>query len=255
MEFLRNLKRKLKKANKNTKYKIFNIIGQSNYIPFIVLSRSRTGSNMLMSFLESHPNILVDYEVFSKLNGRSHKEIYDHLFSKQAYNVKARGFKIFYDHPFDDDEKLIWKDLVQTPKLKVIHLKRKNIFRTLISRKIAGIKDVWTSMPKRSSQNEKITISFTEQELNEGFESTRTKENNGDKMFSNHDLLEVYYEDIVDEPKTTFRKVTNFLNIEYTDPKTRLRKQNQSKLSEVVENYHDLKTSFQNTKWESFFNE
>ena len=67
--------------------------------PFFVLTRSRTGSNMLISFLNSHPNIKAHYEIFRTLEGKNYNDIFNETFSKYDEGTKAIGFKIFYYHP------------------------------------------------------------------------------------------------------------------------------------------------------------
>ncbi len=71
----------------------------SDFQRFIVLSRSRTGSNMLLSFLNSHPNIHAEGEVFNRLNGQNYQEILSRVFADQPPRILAKGFKIFYYHP------------------------------------------------------------------------------------------------------------------------------------------------------------
>ncbi|WP_280564143.1 hypothetical protein [Chromohalobacter sp. 48-RD10] len=91
-----------KKAIRVVRYKGASVIGDNRYRKFIVLTRSRTGSNLLVSLLNSHPNISADGEIFSKLNGRDYKRIISNAFSRQPRYIKAKGFKIFYYHPQDD---------------------------------------------------------------------------------------------------------------------------------------------------------
>lgn len=155
-------------------YRLLCIIGHLDFKRFIVLSRSRTGSNMLISFLNSHPNIHAEGEIFSKLNGQDYKDVLAKAFSKQPSYIAAKGFKIFYYHPLDDEPDSLWKDLMTLDDLRVIHLKRRNIFRTLISRKLAGMQDVWR-IPSSESLNpvKNRAVTFTPEELEEGFKQTK----------------------------------------------------------------------------------
>lgn len=222
-----------------------------------MLSRSRTGSNLLISLLNSHPHIKAEGEIFSKLNGKNYKEVLAKAFSKQPYFVKAKGFKIFYYHPQDDCSCGIWDELQSMKDLYVIHLKRRNILRTLISRKIAGIQDVWVVRSDRrsSSRKEQTCISFTVDELNEGFRQTREWEDAGHNKFRNHPLLSINYEDLINDRSTIFRELTEFLDVQDTQPKTNLKKQNHRSMKETITNYNQLKLAFVETEWASFFEE
>jgi LPS sulfotransferase NodH len=211
---------------------------------------------MLKSFLNSHPNAQVDGELFARLNGRDYTDVLAKAFAKQPFYVKAKGFKIFYYHPLDDETSGIWEDLTKMEGLHVIHLKRKNILRTLISRKIAGIQDLWlTSSANARTSSEDRTVTFTAEELEEGFNQTREWERRGDKMFERHPLISIYYEDLVSDPEAVFRNVTEFLGIRYVPPKTALRKQNPEHARNLVSNYDELRLAFAKSEWQEFFNE
>lgn len=134
------------KALRALTYRVLCNFGSYDYKRFIVVTRSRTGSNLLISFLSSHPNVRAQWEIFNKLNGRSYKDILTSAFDKQPYYIRASGFKIFYYHPEDAQDREypdIWQSLRNMKDLKIIHLKRRNILRTLISRKIAEYDNIY----------------------------------------------------------------------------------------------------------------
>jgi len=243
------------KAFKIFKYRLLCALGHSDFKRFIVLSRSRTGSSMLITFLNSHPNIHAGWEIFHNLNGRNIKDVLAKTFGKEPYYIKAKGFKIFYYHPEDDKSNEIWSNLIDMDNLLVIHLKRRNIFRTLISRKIAGVQDVWlvTSSGRNISKNK--AVKFTVKELEESFKQTRNWEKCGDEMFKNHPQVSVYYEDLVNDLEGTFGIITDFLGVPYIKPKTNLKKQNPESLRDLVTNYDDLKSAFYETEWQPYFEE
>ena len=256
MNVLRKAMRNPNRAIKELKYKIFRPFGNQDYKRFIVLGRSRTGSSLLLQFLNSHPHIYALDEIFSKLNGRDYKKIINSAFSKYPYYINAVGFKIFYYHPLDTDDCDIWNELANIQGLYVIHLKRRNILRTLISRKLA---DLWGytsyTLTSHTAQTIKKVISFTFNELENGFQSTRAAESRADVMFGANPLLTIYYEELVRDRVVTFRKITDFLDVRYVQPKAIIRKQYPEKSSDIVTNYEELKRAFDGTEWQSFFEE
>ena len=230
--------------------------GHTNFRRFIILSRSRTGSNMLISFLNSHPNVHAKGEIFNRLNGRNYKEIFAEVYANQPLHIKAKGLKIFYVHPIDDKSNDVWDNLISMNNLWVIHLKRRNILRTLISRKIAGLQDVWSVSSGKSDKNDRNkAVVFTIEELNKGFKQTKEWEKSGDEKFKKHPLISVYYEDLVNNPEGIFASITDFLNVKYEPAKTSLRKQNPEKLRDLMINYSELKKAFSGTEWQEFFEE
>lgn len=238
------------------KYRVLSAVGHSKFKRFVVLSRSRTGSNMLISLLNSHPNINVEGEIFGRLNGQNYNKVLSVAFGKQSRHIKAKGFKIFYYHPIDDPESNIWNDLVNMDELHVIHLKRRNILRTLISRKLAATSDVWqTTNSSAKSVVDSKQVFFTVEELVEGFEETRQWEKNGEEMFKGHNVLSIYYEDLVDDAESSFNELSNFLDVDYIKLETNLKKQNPEKIFDLISNYEELREYFSGTEWQIFFEE
>lgn len=238
------------------KFKSIGIRKHSEYQKFIILARSRTGSNLLISYLNNHPSIIAETEIFRDLQGEKPEQMLSNLFRPYPSRIKAVGFKIFYYHPLHTDGTALWNELISMKNLHVIHLKRKNILRTLISRKIADQKDKWASFDAEDSAQESIkSVRFEVSELKEGFEQTRQWEEEGDRRFQNHPLLTLYYEDLADVPEDTFKKITAFLGLTYQAPKTYFQKQNPEKTSDLLANYAELKQSFMGTPWSGFFEE
>ena len=228
--------------------------GQKQYKRFILLSRSRTGSNLLISMFNSHPSVYAEGEIFSWLKGRSEKQILNRIFASYPGYIKAVGFKIFYYHPQDDDSGIIWQLLQNLDDLHIIHLKRKNILRTLLSRRIAGITDAYRyDLQKQGKNGRKKTCRFSEDELRAGFEQTRNWEIKFAKLFSNRSMIDVYYEDLVCNPNLEFNKIADMLKIKSYSPRTYLKKQNPEKAIELIENYTTLKAKFSDTQWACFF--
>ncbi|MBN1630803.1 MAG: sulfotransferase [Thermoleophilia bacterium] len=259
MTLIRSIRKAAKdprRAWAEVRYRLLRVAGSTDYRRFIVLSRARTGSKLLMSLLRSHPQIRADGEVFSRLKGRDLQTLLAKTFSKQPRYIKARGFKIFYYHPQDDPSSRIWEELRSIDDLHVIHLKRRNTLRTLLSHKIAEAEDVWVSRGEpRPHGSGPVRVTFTVDELAAGFEQTRAWEESGDETFSGHRVLTVYYEDLVSDRDQVFRAVTDFLGVEYVSPRTQMTKQNPGPIKDAIANYEELRAAFADTEWAPFFDE
>ena len=236
----------------------FGRVGHRDFRAFIILTRARSGSNLLSSYLNSHPNIRADGEIFESLQGRRHVDILRKTFARQPFYVRAKGFKLFYDHPYDGDGGALWRDLESFGGLRVIHLKRDNILHTLVSYKLAAQTNDWIRLQKhRSTQRGKsvMSVSFTPEELASGFEQTRIWQRSADERFPKTSVLTVTYEDLVADRDATFRRICAFLKVAYRPPKTYLLKQNRQTMRQTVSNYDELKSAFAATEWASFFDE
>jgi LPS sulfotransferase NodH len=238
------------------KYRALKLVGHNDYRRFIVLSRSRVGSYLLISFLNSHPNVRSDGEILHRLNGRLAVDIVDAAFRKEPRSVRAKGFKVFYYHPNDDKETKILEYLANMDGLHVLHLKRRNILRTLVSRKIAGSQGVWkTKAAQSAGAPPRKEVSFTLDELERRFARTRAWERWGDELFRDHPMLALHYEDLVADTERVFKGVTEFLGVAYVKPRTSLVRQNPEGLRHLISNYAELEAAFRGTEWESFFDD
>jgi LPS sulfotransferase NodH len=236
-------------------YRLLAVFGRTDFKKFILLARSRTGSNLLLSYLNSHPRIFARGEICQNLRGRGCKKILASVFNRQPGHIQAAGFKLFYYHPLDATNSPLWQELLSMPDLHVIHLKRRNILKTLVSRKIAARQHVWQRASVRSRSEKSPAVRIGSAELQLGFLQTREWEVNAERMFAGHKLLNLYYEDLVADPQGTFRHVTDFLGLAYRSPRSRLKKQNPASIKELLANYDELKTVFSGSDWASFFEE
>ena len=62
--------RNSKKAISVISYKLLSTIGYDKFRRFVILSRSRTDSTMLISLLNSYSNAYAEEEIFARLNGK-----------------------------------------------------------------------------------------------------------------------------------------------------------------------------------------
>ncbi len=232
------------------------VLKHRDYTRFIVLSRARTGSNLLISLLDSHPGIDAQGEIVKRLAGREADAVISRIFGEQPFFTKATGFKIFYYHPLDDDSGRIWERLELDRDLAVIHLRRRNVLRAVVSRAIAEQRNVWLDLadaPSVGAGAKSVAISRTELEAT--FRQTRAWEADGDLRFANHRVLPVYYEDLVADTDATFSTVTDFLGVRFKRPWSGMQRQNPEPLRELLVGYDELRAGFQGTEWAKYFDE
>lgn len=237
------------------KGRVLRAVGHTGYRRFIVLTRSRTGSNLLVSFLDSHPNVRALGEIV-RVRGKPHIDIIDAAFGKAPRRIRAKGFKVFYYHPVRENNRAMWEYLAAMDGLHVIHLKRRNILRSTVSQKIAMNAGVWkTKNPGSIQAAPRKQVSFTVDELERRFAATRKWERDGDALFQDHPMLTIHYEDLVADTGATFGQVTDFLGVPYVEPRSALVRQNPEPIRALISNYDELLAAFRGTEWEPFFHE
>jgi LPS sulfotransferase NodH len=218
---------------------------------FIVLTRSRTGSNFLVSLLNSHPAIQAKGEIVQRRKNRGFIEIIDDAFTKATQEIEAVGFKIFYYHPIGENGTEIWDYLVSDKEIHVIHLLRRNTLRTVVSHKVAQETREWRHNTDRSDRLvKKKSVYFEPEELIRNAMLTKLREEQGRKLFEQHPMLEVLYEDLVGHLGPTYTSITEFLGLMRWSPSTDTVKQNPEPLDQLLENYDEIRTYCLGSPWQ-----
>lgn len=143
--------------------------GTRSYVRFAVVGDARTGSTMVVHGLNDHPEIVCFREVFNFLqefvdywvegrdpNVASELELRQNdpagflkecVFNEHPAGTKAVGFKILYKHVVGN--RAVLPLLVGDNDLKIIHIKRRNLLRVMISTKIAQHTGRWVELDHR----------------------------------------------------------------------------------------------------------
>ncbi|MEJ7582502.1 MAG: hypothetical protein WKF43_00150 [Acidimicrobiales bacterium] len=228
--------------------------GHRGYRRFVIVTRARTGSNLLVSLLNSHPQIDARGELLGELKGETVEARLGRIFGRKPRRVRAVGFKVFYYHPLDDPAAPVWVRLRAIADLHVVHLKRRNVLRTLTSRKLAGSTNVWLDRGRPGSVVDKPVVRFSAHELERAFTQNEAWEAACDRDFRDQRRLELTYEDLVSGP-ALLDEVTAFLGVDAQPLRTTLHRQNPEPLSALIADFDELRQKFRRTRWSAFFDE
>jgi LPS sulfotransferase NodH len=268
--FLKNLK---------TRYSIYSntmitqLFGHKDYTRFMILSRSRTGSNYLRGLLNAHSKIIVYSELFKNnaliewglpgyTNTNHTLELFQNdpvaFLEKKAYRkyprqIAAVGFKLFYYHARDSKWGILWPYLGNSKEIRIIHLKRKNILETHLSRQRALVTDKWANVS--GDKEAQPTIPLNYEECLQDFVQTRAWERENDEYFSQHPLMGVYYEELASDYQREMEGIQAFLGVDSEPVAPQTFKQATLPLSKSITNYFELKKQFSGTPWEDFFSD
>ncbi len=283
-------------------------VTESNgYVRFIILSAARTGSNVLASYLNSSEQIVCFRELFNwmakeyidfnvegydrfsaedrALRDSDYKRfLQERIFCPHPQGVHAVGFKMPYDHFWGYTGLLKW--LEQDADLRVLHLKRRNQLRMLVSYKIAQTTGVWLDdkkvslstklrpanaprairRPRRSAarlwrflrprnpwQKRREPLTLSEEECRSFFEKIGHDEAVYIERFHGHPQLELYYDELLDRRRKVLDRVQSFLDVEPRRLTVTMRRQNPEPLRELLANYDELYEAFQGTPYAAFF--
>jgi LPS sulfotransferase NodH len=244
-----------------------------NYTRFIILGRSRSGSNFLRGLLNSHRQVITFGELFgsdaainwglfgypktSQLLEQFRNDpvsfLESQVFREVPKQIQAVGFKLFYYHAHQEKWQPVWEYLAAQRELKVIHIRRDNLLKLHLSRKRARLTDRWVNLSGAPEQYAPILLDYQEC-LNE-FVQTRKWESEYVQFFANHALLDVHYEALAQNYQGEIGRVQRFLGLSLDAVTPKTHQQSDQPLSASVSNYYELKERFQGTEWQDFFEE
>jgi len=242
-----------------------------NYSKFIVLAHPRSGSDLMIDTLKKHPQIVRFSELFHKrlvnfkvegYDNRSTKLralrnkypvkfLEDYVFSSYRDNIRAVGFKLLPDQIDNNRFGCLWQWLEQNRDLKVISLTRQNLLARYTSQLIAQRDG--RHLIKHESERTKTTITI---DPNQCFAEFRRREHYIEKIrkcVKRHDVFEVNYEALAVDPDHHLKEAQEFLGVDIRNLKVGTVKQEIRPISEVVDNYDELRQHFLGTKWQFLF--
>jgi len=208
MKLKASVKRTIRLGMISLRNGFYRLFGSKNYGKFIIITRSRTGSNLLISLLNSHPEIEAYGEMFNQLHGLTSEWIWNSIFGFKSSSVKFVRFKIFYYHPLNSDDRWIWNKIYSDNTIPVIHLVRDNTLQTFLSKQIADKTKVWQNQNgKNFFDDESKRVYLNPKKYLEVFERTERWVNDTDQKPANHRTIKISYEEITgDKQSDTLEK-------------------------------------------------
>lgn len=248
---------------------------------FIVLAAYRSGTTLLLSYLNSHHNIRCHKRLFTltpvvkhflrvdrrgspfhRFRTASIKRRIDYIFShKQVMNEfmvdlcaspdRARadiaGVRITYAQADKHPDILEW---AAEKNVAIIHLVRENALQTIVSSATARKRGIAHS----TSHVKPVTVWMPPFKLRIKLTRLTHRIDTYRSILIRNRHLEVTYEDLATRHETEINRVLDFLNIAQCQrPLTsKLVKLNSHSLEEIIENYEDIKGALSDTPFERF---
>jgi hypothetical protein len=125
----------------------------------------------------------------------------------------------------------------------------------LVSDKLAQAASQWELKDKSVNKTRDIRFILKKAECESRFSQHEEEEREAKTLFAGHDVLAIYYDDLVQNQERTLDRVQEFLGVEKQHLSSPLKKQRTRRLSEAIKNYESLKFSFKATRWSAFFDE
>ena len=178
---------------------------EAGLVPFIVLGKARCGSTHLLGLLNSHTKIVGFGELFrdqsrigwdlrpydaeqqsleliEKMHSDPVRFLEEDVLVEQQPGLAAVGFKIFYYQNPKEAQTELWSYLQSRIDLHVIHLKRRNTLRELLSLKRAQQTNEWYTTVETEDTAAPVFLDY--EECVREFEYARDTKDRFDRFFA-----------------------------------------------------------------------
>lgn len=164
----------------------------------------------------------------------------------------AVGLKIKYSEFLPEVLGNAYAWVLENNDVKIIHLRRRNLLRRFVSHQLAlqtGVNMVLKGgeVPAHKS----LHLDFDA--CVDDFATVRANEERFSSLFSEHSVLDVAYEAVIDPQSGERARILDFLSVHYAQLATPMIKLGRDDLAESVENYEDLRRQSKGTCYAHFF--
>ena len=245
--------------------------GQEIYTPFVILGWYRSGTTLLTSLLQNHPELVCYSEVFLPkeplwgqgvynrfVNVNKAQQLRDqhpdqflkqYIFRAYQKGKGGVGFKLLY--PQLQSNVALANALVAIPNLKVILLQRENLLDLWVSAQVARKTGVKNKV--NTQRNSTVQLTLDPKDLEKRFQNLKRGQDEMHVFAKQFNSLELTYEALNADRKAVMQEVFQFLNVTPKEVETSLVKQQKQPLSEIVQNFDGLVAYFKGTDSEKYF--
>ena len=219
----------------------------SHYHTFAVLCAPRTGSTLLHTCLNSHPEVISYGEILrirlSQQAGKPLAPVKEWLFKPHPRQITAIGLKLFYRYEKEEDFRNAFQEVLEDSDVKIIHLRRLDLRKMFASLKIAEATGVWNDLkiPKKEGL---LPLTVSAEEFHTYCQNYIKAWHQGNSLFQQHEILHLSYEDLTQKSDLVLKKVQDFLGVKPKQLFSLLKKQNPEPLHELISNHEEISEIF-----------
>jgi LPS sulfotransferase NodH len=241
-----------------------------DYQPICVITSARSGSNWLMSILDTAPQVIAHSELFHRFN--IYSEYYNYSEKKFLSKVAAIALRNlnpirFLNRLFEQTKnehpnarhiifKLFWyhnqrvlRHVIENDKFRIIVLERKNKLEQYSSRKLALKTGQWV-FGDNNSRNSLIDFDLTD--FLRYVHRMHTGEEKIKEMLHDREYFFLHYEDIDEK----IDELADWLGVAAADLRTKgskiQKKQNKAKALERFSNPDQVRNDLAGTEWAKY---
>lgn len=241
----------LLKAKREATFLLGKLIGWKKYRRVVIVSRSRSGSNMLCSLLESHPDCFMWREVFRSPQYFTPSITRYLIHGRYLRKFKIVGYKVFYYHAVPDN---FWEQTIADDTIRIIHLVRNNHLGTFVSLREAKANAKWQTFKENKNQQPQTKLKVKTDDMVSFITKNEAMINNmNNRLQGRRNVLQLSYEELVEGSGRN--KVCEFLQDSLNPRKYGVpenKKQSVGSISERIANIDEVEMTLREFNWTHF---
>ena len=243
---------------------------------FVIVAAERTGTNLLIGLLNDFAGCFAGGELFNGNNiardiipwrdlstfdrssllalRRSDPVAFWNTLCETSASrgFQAIGFKLLYSHGLA--QRAVLDHLAADQRIHVIHLKRRNLLRRLVSERQAQATGQWAAGAS-SDVKPRPRVELSMHDIVNSIGTVVAHEVQFDSLFARHPVLSLVYEDLAHRPTRTAQRAAEFLGLPDPSiiPTIKYRKTGHEILAESFADFEGLRAKMR--RWATFFDE
>ena len=205
-------------------------------VPFIILCAGRSGSNLLQTSLDQHPEIRAYGEVFNHFyssrdvvnllrRARDDEDgaaFVQHIFDPAlGRRASAIGFKMMYPHVPDGPLSTAWTELSKMRDLVVVDLDRENLLECLVSTRKAEYTWAWRSTKQARSEVPR-QIYLSPGDCSAFFEERLRLREQALARFKRHEIIRLTYDELRSDFAGSIARICEVLGVAPFEPEQQI---------------------------------
>lgn len=222
---------------------------------FIVVSLPRTGTHMLRTLLNEHPNIRTETELFnetSKLCRKWRRKSAKWVLENIAWRAGAQQIRGCMVHLCHGNAWGLWQHLMSRHDVRYLCLRRFNLLEQYLSFQQALVHQHWQTY-RHEERPPVQAMSLKPQEAEQYFQEMEAHWQFFAQAFSNEPQCTVWYEDMCRDIEAVSRQAQIFLGVTpisgYEPDTVKVGRP----ARELISNYDELREYFSGTPYSDFF--
>jgi len=231
---------------------------------------------MLTTCLQQHPDVIMHGEVFGvgsapmSFYGVNYYEVgapledilvshrdrdpvrFLYEFVLNAGARRAAGCKLKYEELLRPGYADLFAAIRGDLSIKVIHLRRENLLARYLSEHIA-VKVTKVFNTQLDDAPDQVAVTLDVDDCRANFERTTERYEQFREVFRDHEVVELSYEELVDDLPRCFKAVTSLLGVPYIDVEPRTKKLRSRPPRDAIANFDELAAAFAGTEFATFF--